>query len=75
MKLFSTIRSLNLLQLWHAESLYSGGDGLIGEDDDGRAVFARDIHRFTGRVEAVLYTRRSDDHPWGVPMAAKTSDV
>ena len=45
------------------------------KNDDRHAVFARDVHRFNGRVKTVFDIRRRNHHARGIAVAAEAGDV
>jgi len=65
----------DLLKVGTGKGLDARGDALVGEQHDGRGVFAGDIHGFDRRVEAILDAGRCEHHAGTVAMAAEDGDV
>ncbi len=51
------------------------GDGLVGEDDDRNAVFARDVDRLNRDVKAVFDIGRRQDNARRIAVAAEAGNV
>ncbi len=59
-----------LVEIRFGEGLDTGGDGLIGKDDDRRGILAGEAAGLEGGVEAVFDIARGEDDAWGIAVRA-----
>ena len=67
--------SWQIFQIRLDKRLDTGGNPLVGQDDDRHAVLTRDVDGFYRHVKTILDIRRRQDDARRIAVAAETGDV